>query len=151
MKYAIMVALMIAGCGRFQYTPDPKWAGFRDSPDACLVADTPLSQRYADRILPPCEELRKPEQRIYMVVMSEEEGHRLLQSGHFGSPPPFREVRGYYVGYRSYVDAYQIVINETVLRDGAERALLQHEFCHTPEFRGDPICDPHNHGPPGKE
>lgn len=146
-EIVIASLLLLTACGRFQNIPDPKWAQFRESPDACLVADTPLSQRYAGRIVSACESLRKPDQRVYMVVMSEEEGQRLLESGYFGYPPPYREVRGYYSGYRAQVDAYQIVLNETVLRDGAEWSLLQHEFCHMPEFRGDPVCEPHKHGP----
>lgn len=152
MKYVVSMIVLIAAC----HTPNiPEQMRSlkehiqREGP-GCYLHWGAQTQQYASRLLPVCEELRKPEQRVYTFVMSAEQAAELLASGYFGHPPPFRVLRGYYVR-SSYLGADQIAISETVLDDGAERSLIQHELCHSRVFDGDPVCDPHKHGPPKAE
>lgn len=148
-RLIVAVVLILSAC----HTPNvsQEWQTLKthvqENGPGCYLHWGEQTQQYSSRLLPVCEELRKPSQRVYSFVMSAEQAAELLASGYFGHPPPFRELRGYYVR-SSYLAADSIGISETVLDDGAERSLIQHELCHSREFEGDPICDPHKHDPP---
>lgn len=149
MRLAIALTVLLAAC----HTPNvsPQWREMKthiqEQGPGCYLHWGEQTQQYASRLLPVCEDLRRPRQHVYSFVMSAEQAADLLASGYFGHPPPFRVLRGYYVR-SSYLGADSIGISETVLDDGAERSLIQHELCHSRAFQGDPICDPHSHGPP---